>query len=274
MNCKTCRDEIEELESGQPLSQSVITHFESCRNCLSFRDERLALNEMIGRLQVVEAPPDFDFRLRARLAALKSQKPKGVVWGRLAPSGWSLAFVSSIVILVGLGIVLNQIRRVPQVRSEPNVITTRGPSDGIIPGDTASGPGTSLNKERGVIESARVNLLSASVSKRRGASTSRDNAKVLTNVSDDNSSEEGSSVDSSVSPATNVLPPGISDPTLIRRVMTIPLGVSPKPITIEVNDGGEKRQRISLRPVTFGGQDVIEQTSVKTAFVPMTQGIW
>ena len=99
MNCKTCRDEIEELEGAEPLSPSASAHLDSCPNCLAFRKERLALRQMIGSLEVVDAPADFDFRLRARLATLKGREPGPIAWSRFAPGGWALALAASFVIL-------------------------------------------------------------------------------------------------------------------------------------------------------------------------------
>lgn len=44
-------------------------HAETCASCRVFFNERLALRRLINGLDAVPAPPDFEFRLRARLAA-------------------------------------------------------------------------------------------------------------------------------------------------------------------------------------------------------------
>ena len=75
MNTKECRDtrrEIDELEFGAEPSQLAMEHLATCEACRQFRAERAELREIVGSLERVGAPPDFDMRLRARIAAERS----------------------------------------------------------------------------------------------------------------------------------------------------------------------------------------------------------
>lgn len=274
MNCKTCRVEIEESEGGQPLSQSASAHLESCPHCFAFREERLALSQMIGSLEVVTAPADFDFRLRARLAALKGQEPGRVAWNRFAPGGWSLTLAASFVILVALGVVIRQFRVAPRVDSGTPGISKIYPNNTPVPTPLLPQSRPTGNKDIDVAQSSKVPRSAEMVSQPRTNSTIGSDANPRAIVSNVKPNEGGGSVDSSVSTAANVLPLGISDPTLRPSVVAVPVRASMQATTITLNDGSATPQTISIRPVTFGGQDVFEQPSAKWMFVPTVQGIW
>jgi len=64
---RVCR-EIEEAEPANVLSDRALEHFRSCAECQSFLEQRVKLSELLGTLVPIEAPKDFDLRLRARLA--------------------------------------------------------------------------------------------------------------------------------------------------------------------------------------------------------------
>jgi len=71
MNSNTCRHarrEIDELEIGQQPGEQTMAHMAVCPACSQFRSERANLRELIGGLEPVVAPADFDMRLRARIA--------------------------------------------------------------------------------------------------------------------------------------------------------------------------------------------------------------
>jgi len=72
LECRDVRREIDELELGEQLSDRATVHLRSCAACSGFRAERTALRELVGSLEPVAAPADFDMKLRARIAAEKS----------------------------------------------------------------------------------------------------------------------------------------------------------------------------------------------------------
>ncbi|MGI8917096.1 MAG: hypothetical protein ACR2H6_00750 [Pyrinomonadaceae bacterium] len=74
IGCKTVSREIDELESGQLPGAKTQAHLQDCGSCRSFYDDRQKLSQMIAGLEAVEAPGDFDFRLRARLANLRDER--------------------------------------------------------------------------------------------------------------------------------------------------------------------------------------------------------
>src|SRR5260370_13172491 len=67
MECRATRQEID--EGGGQLSAQALRHVASCAQCLAFQNERARLRGLLTSLEPVTAPADFDFRLRARIAA-------------------------------------------------------------------------------------------------------------------------------------------------------------------------------------------------------------
>ena len=71
MNCRNTRREIEEAGSVDLLSAAAISHLEGCAACKTLSQQQTRLQAIVAGLGTVEAPGDFDFRLRARLAGEK-----------------------------------------------------------------------------------------------------------------------------------------------------------------------------------------------------------
>jgi len=66
--CKVIRCQIEEAGLGHELSSVAASHLRECSSCLEFYETGMKLRRVVASLAPVEAPADFDFRLRARLA--------------------------------------------------------------------------------------------------------------------------------------------------------------------------------------------------------------
>ena len=67
--CELVRCELEELTLNQEFSTAAAEHLQSCAGCREFQQQQTKLRQIVGSLGTVDAPADFDFRLRARLAA-------------------------------------------------------------------------------------------------------------------------------------------------------------------------------------------------------------
>lgn len=77
MNCKEYRAEIEgsDFAAGRDAARPP-SHADGCAVCRDFRDETAAVRRLVAGLARVDAPPDFEFRLRARLGAADSARPR------------------------------------------------------------------------------------------------------------------------------------------------------------------------------------------------------
>ena len=112
MNCRNVRREIEEVAPGDLLSSSANDHMKNCAQCGTFREDRLKLREMLSSLGAVEAPGDFDFRLRARLANEKRGGGQPFVMRNLS-FGFRSAAVATILLLIGSALLFVSLRTPP-----------------------------------------------------------------------------------------------------------------------------------------------------------------
>jgi hypothetical protein len=67
--CDHIRRALDEIMLEESTSPVVEAHLRSCANCQEFDQKQRKLRQIVGSLGTVEAPSDFDFRLRARLAS-------------------------------------------------------------------------------------------------------------------------------------------------------------------------------------------------------------
>ncbi|HUQ33473.1 MAG TPA: hypothetical protein VM095_15230, partial [Pyrinomonadaceae bacterium] len=133
MNCQMCRFEIEELETDARLSQAAREHLSSCPACRAFHDGRQSLKKLVGSLAPVEAPPDFDFRLRARINAAKSNgnHQQGAWWRSFVTSAPAIGLAATFALLVAAVLFYNQTKRGPVQTAKPNMAANQ--SSGKIP---------------------------------------------------------------------------------------------------------------------------------------------
>ena len=105
LNCAASRSEIEESNIGQQLSAAASAHLQDCAKCRDFYESRLKLRQMVANLGTVEAPADFDFRVRARIAGERAGTSSGFSVGN-----WALGFPSialaTLLLIVGAGFAL------------------------------------------------------------------------------------------------------------------------------------------------------------------------
>lgn len=110
INCKTVCREIDESDIGQDLSSVAREHVQSCEHCRGFYEGRRELRLMLGSLETVAAPSDFEFRVRARLANKEAGRSAGFFSGsRLL--GVPAAAIATLVLLVGAGFVFQSLMR-------------------------------------------------------------------------------------------------------------------------------------------------------------------
>src|SRR2546423_3028783 len=140
--CRSVRQEIDQSELGQRLSESSESHVIGCASCAAFRAERTRLRELVGSLQPVTAPADFDMRLRARIAREQDQPARPSIF-RLFMSTPAIAVAGLIVMVVGGLVWMNQ-------RSVPPPTTTASnqpaPANPATPSGASTQAGTINNQ--------------------------------------------------------------------------------------------------------------------------------
>jgi hypothetical protein len=100
-NCNIVCREIEEADRGQNLNAPVMEHLGGCGACRRFYDERLKLRQLVGSLETVAAPADFELRVRSRIANERRGMREGF-WFNNFTLGIPSAALASLVLVVGV----------------------------------------------------------------------------------------------------------------------------------------------------------------------------
>ena len=281
MDCKAFRTVMEELEMGESLSGAAQAHVDSCAACRTFQHERLSLRRLVGSLGSVSAPPDFDFRLRARLAAARSAGNGSFRRARFAPPSLkAISVAASFVLLIAAGIAFKQFQlgqvNPPAASGNPTVaagsdVKAQQPEN--ISGQVAA---TSTNGKASAADSA------SSVSTPGGIVQAIDNTPKSTPARAARNAfqmKERSPILSSESAVlgnppviTRVGPPAANG--FDERYGTALLQVSSQPVKMLLHDKEGTTRSVSLNPVIFGSQDFLEKSAQRRSPSVDVEGIW
>ncbi len=88
MTCKDIKTSIDSASRRDPVAPSVKSHLMECTDCSSYSDQTMGLIALLKAQPRVEAPSDFDFKLRARIARAKSEPESTSILGHL----WAKTF--------------------------------------------------------------------------------------------------------------------------------------------------------------------------------------
>jgi hypothetical protein len=145
MNCRNVRREIEKAGPGRLFSSSVNDHMMNCVACETLSREQTKLQQIVSSLGTVEAPGDFDYRLRTRLAdekraAARPFAPFAI--GHLS-LGTRYGAVAAMLLLIGSAFVFFKLH-------------SDNPLSANAPGTVASREGTPSRPQNAVQASAPV----------------------------------------------------------------------------------------------------------------------
>ncbi|MFN0107314.1 MAG: anti-sigma factor family protein [Blastocatellia bacterium] len=73
MNCKHIKAAIDSASRRNPINGDAHAHLSGCPDCRSYSDQSSSLLSMLAAQPRIQAPADFDFRLRARIARAEAQ---------------------------------------------------------------------------------------------------------------------------------------------------------------------------------------------------------
>lgn len=280
MDCKVFRNEIEELESGDSLSAQAQAHADACMNCRTFQTERLSLRRLIGSLETVNAPPDFDFRLRARLAAAGSASSNSFRRARFAPGLKAISVAASIALLIAAAVVFRQIQSGRQITPTTAEHSTLAETkhDGIKkqneqagesavvassaqPGAVDSKPNSP--KTNGAAQPEAVAKVEKTTPNRSAAKVRAERTQPISN-------------DMAFSGTPKVLVPAQPLATASARTpeSAASLHFSTQPVRILLNDRQGGQHSVSLEPVVFGAQNILERSTQRHPVGRDAEGIW
>ena len=261
LDCRNMQREIEEAGSADLLSAAVISHLEACAACETLSRQQTKLQTIVSSLGTVEAPGDFDFRLRARLAAEKRGDTRSLPFANLS-FGLRSAAIAAILLLIGSAFVFVSFKTRPH-----NPVVARGGKQ-VTPQSAA--PDSSTNpipvpvsmKPDGpqVAKATKENESGEGTRKRRSSNeiaTHRDSDRIGT--------RDQSSGGAAVLRRDDQL--AESYPTA-----AFPINASYQSLRVSVNDGRGTSRTISLPSVSFGSQRTLSQTA--SPLLASARGTW
>lgn len=269
MKCKAVIREIEELERDASLSTETAAHLLACKSCSAFSRERAALKLLVGGLDKVTAPPDFDWRLKARLAEARSEKAseRRFLPG-FAPGAQAITLAACVTLLL-VGVVIYRQTRPLLPSKETQSASIAGmdnranpasenkgtPTEGSAPrvaSESVAPPASSEPRRARNIKSVRTNA-----TKTEGSRESGPRERIYSN-------DMGSSGAKEVTTQRNVY--NASAPVIY---VSLPSAQSAQ---LKVEDGQGTRRTLS--PINFGGQDSIERPDKARLVRVSEKGIW
>ena len=234
------RREIEQSDLNQRLSEQALVHVESCLPCREFHAERARLRELVGSLEPVAAPGDFDLRLRARIAAERQTSARGSFFTRFAVSTPAIAVAALIVMLAASIVWFAQ-------RGRNQASTTASVSPGAIdqtpaPADKSAATGKESSPPVVAGTNSPATTLTARASRGRDRNPFRE--------------VSGRSAVSrrAVAPATDFYVTGADS----IRQGEVSFSAPVKPLVVSMQDVRGAKRRISLPPVSFGSQRLVD----------------
>lgn len=230
--CRATRREIDESELNQRLSNQALSHLAVCMRCAEFRAERASVRELVGSLEPVVAPGDFDMKLRARIANEQARARQPFIF-RFVTSTPAI-ITAALVVMVATSLVWFAQRNrtsapplaaVPPAASEekrPIAVPASPPSTGTLAG---------INESKAGQQNRSSNL-----SRGRGNKSSVATA---------------SSIDYVVSPAKSIK-------QIEQRAGEVSLSAPLRPMVVSMQDDRGATRKISLPPVSFGAQRLVD----------------
>jgi hypothetical protein len=257
MNCRSLRREIEEVIPSNLLSASANDHLNGCAECNAFRDGRLKLQEMLSTLGAIEAPGDFDFRLRARLANEKRGAGQPFVMRNLS-FGFRSAAALTILLLIGSTLLFVSLR----TNNSLSANATKAP---LSPTEQAQPKGQPESTTKGTVA---VNVPTNTEEIKPDTAPGSEKPTTLRNIGSKRTSVAmrgnspqtgGLKTREMASTAARVLRKW--DATHPANSNVFPIGASYQSIKVSLDDGRGSKRTISLPSVSFGSQRVLSPGS-------------
>jgi hypothetical protein len=259
-DCKAYRHEIAEAFDGGALSRGASAHAASCRACGEDLRGREALRALVRGLGKVEAPADFEFRLRARIASGGDGGRPAQRRGLRLVYAFAPVAAAACFLVVSTALYLRQAAKTTPAEA-PSSIASAPPSRNADAGraatTTAATAGVTESKQTGerpleVASAPTVLKVRPAVHRRRAAS------QPAREVAD--AGQRGETFSLTAARVIN------------RSGMTITLKT---PLRVVLRDEGGAGRVVPMRAVSFGSQELLARESVRRQVsVADNEGVW
>ena len=240
--CRMVRREIDESELNVRLSDQIQAHMASCPSCRAFRDERTRLRQLVGSLEPVTAPADFDLRLRARIAAERQRPVRASLFPHFLVSTPAMAAAAVIVMLAASIVWVSQ----RNGKQSPGVAQS---------GSTLERPGN----DQAPTASKETNPNPASEASSAKTTEPREQAATLNGSRDLNRKPNPPLVAKGRTPSREF---AVEPAEVIKQIPESPgeisLSAPNKPLVVSVEDNRGATRKFLLPPVSFGAQRLVD----------------
>ena len=260
-DCKTFRGEIEESAGVERLSLETRTHAGICRPCGEFEREHNSLRSLVAGLGKVEAPADFEFRLRARM---KSAKREGGEYTflrlRLAPGfAWAAA---ACFLVVSASLYIWQERSISRGSQEVSRRVESGDGALGVVGEKRQAESESVIKKGVMVDSPTETIaVNKAVANNRRVPSRR----LSREKSSNELRREVASINSSEFSLTGA--------KVLR--LKIPVSTLPESLRFIVRDERGNTRPVPMRAVSFGSQELVAGENARARVVSTHKGeVW
>lgn len=246
MNCKTAHKELDEIFPNGNLNADIREHLVSCTECGELYKKQSQLQQVLGTLEAVSVPNDFDFRLRARLR--EPQRATAAWWMKSSSVALGAALCLFVTFLLSSGffvtsrvVPVSEGAKSPTVAEGPKQFTSPTESVSLNPHDVANVPAAAVSKTK---VNGAVHQFASIRSQRRGRPEVMD------------FSSEGAS--------------RITSPIIVRESPAFPIDAPAQGLRLSFDDGRGNARTISFPTVSFGSQRVLTTNANQL----QSKGIW
>jgi hypothetical protein len=277
-DCKVFRTQIDGAVDGVALGREAASHVESCAVCGEELRGREALRGLVRGLAKVEAPPDFEFRLRARMASSKPGGGHGL-FARLMPAG-GLAWAAAAVCVLSVTAAVYFRQEQPARHDTPNRVEVANVPQ-VQPSPAANEPNNTGEKATPPSGAGKIIV---SVSEKTNATqkfTTPKHAAPLSRVREGVASESRGemprvgSIDAAFSTARVRLPQLNNVNSVASRAPAqgIQLGTSAGTLRVTLRD--ERGALVPMRSVSFGSQEPLSRQTASSRLTSKDEeGVW
>lgn len=271
MNCRSVRREIDEAEPAHLLSSVANNHIENCLQCETFAEEHLKLQKIVSSLGIVEAPEDFEFRLRARLAGEKRGAARPFAL-RSFSFGFRSAAFATIVLLIGSVLLFVSLRSPsdsPRAVNEPTHRTDRN-----LPADNKQSGGQQIAVSAEASPAAGTQAFQtapdvkfSSIGQRSNTGKGKPRLPTVASVS-----ETGGFRTRDLSSTSAVVVKASDQLAEANTAYAFPIEAAYHSLKVSLDDGRGSSRTISLPRVSFGSQRFLAQGS--SPLLESARGSW
>lgn len=283
MNCEQYRTGIEDVVGAWKLPPRAEAHAAACAECRAFGGEAAALRGLVNDLPRVDAPADFEFRLRARMAAADSARTDS--WSRnlLPRAAWlaaagALALAAAVALQTG-----NSETPGPREAAAPPAADRPDASHVAATNAETTPPTPHAEKPREALAAepadARIALGEDGAARRKVEAADASGAeRAARRKPFDGARAPRESVAGVGVPAapTETRTSGMtSSPIIVSVPVPLPVSADERPLQVLFKDthGGERV--VNVDPVTFGSNDpAARPANVTFTKASKKQGVW